>query len=156
MDPYWIIKWVHVLGGTVLFGAGLGIAFFLYAAHRGGDVATIAGVSKLVVRADWTFTLTAGIFQPITGVALIYLAGYHPLEGWLLAVYALYLLALACWIPVVGLQLRVRRMAVDALAANAPLPPDYFLAMRKWFWLGWPAFTALLIIYWLMLTKGAV
>ncbi|MFC3675524.1 DUF2269 family protein [Ferrovibrio xuzhouensis] len=153
-DLYLVVQWLHVLSATVLFGTGIGIAFFLWAAHLGGDVATIAGVSRLVVRADWIFTATAGIVQPLSGALLIRLGGWDPHEDWLLLTYAIYGLAFLCWAPVVWLQLRIRDMATAALRDGTALPPLYYTYIRRWFLLGWPAFIGLLLVFWLMLAKA--
>ena len=68
MTTYYLLKWLHVLGSTVLLGTGAGIAFFMLAAHRTGDARTIAAVAPIVVLADYVFTATAVAFPPITGV----------------------------------------------------------------------------------------
>ncbi len=59
----------HVIGATVLFGTGAGIAFFMVAAHRTRDPKLIAHVAGTVVVADTLFTATAVILQPVTGVS---------------------------------------------------------------------------------------
>lgn len=154
MDFYFLVKWAHILSSTVLFGTGLGTALHMLLAHRSGNVQAIAVVTANVVRADTWCTLPSGIVQPVTGFLLIKLGGYDPLAPWLLAVYAGYLLALVCWLIVVVLQLRMRDLAQAAAEGGAlVLPADYHRAMRIWFWLGWPAFFALLGIFWLMVHK---
>ena len=42
MTTYYLLKFLHVIGATVLLGTGAGIAFFMLMAHRTGDAATIA------------------------------------------------------------------------------------------------------------------
>ena len=153
MDPYLLLKWVHILSSTVLFGFGAGTAYYFWSAHLTREPATIAKVGKMVVRADWIFTGSSGILQPVSGVLLASVAGYGLGESWLIVSYGLYALAFACWAPVVGLQIRATRLAAEAARSAAPLPAAYFSAMRLWFWLGWPAFTALLAVYWLMVAK---
>lgn len=153
IDPYQTLEWIHILSSTVLFGTGIGTAFQMWMAHVRGDSGTIAVVAGNVVLADWSFTLPAGIVQPVTGFAMVFLAGFDPLESWLVVTYALYLLALACWLPVVVLQMRARDLAVDAAQRGTPLPVAYHRIMRQWFALGWPAFIALIVVYWLMVTK---
>lgn len=153
MNAYVVLKLVHVLSATLLFGTGLGTAFFMWFTHRGGDVASIATAARLTVRADWLFTTPAVIVQPLTGIALMRLIGY-PLDApWLVAAMALYVLAGACWLPVVVLQLRVRDLAAAALRERTPLPAAYHRCMRRWFALGWPAFLAMLATFWLMVAK---
>ena len=77
---YLILKYLHVIGAAVLLGTGAGIAFFMLMAHMRGDPRVIAGVSCIVVLADFVFTATAVVAQPITGVWLAHLTGYSLLE----------------------------------------------------------------------------
>lgn len=150
---YLALKLVHILSGAVLFGTGAGIAFFMLRAHATRDPATVAAVARIVVLADYVFTATAVVVQPITGLLLIHVQGYSLTEPWLVAAYGLYLLTGVCWLPVVWLQLRMKRLAVTAAAHGQPLPPQYDQCFRLWFILGWPAFAAVLGIYWLMIAK---
>lgn len=153
MDHLLLIKWLHILSSTVLFGTGLGTAFFLWSAHLTGNAPTIAGVARITVRADWLFTATSGVVQPFTGLALAHGYGHALSDRWLLWTYGLYGLALLCWLPVVKLQIEMRDLAAKAAAEGTPLPARYHRAARTWFTLGWPAFIALLAIFWLMLSK---
>ncbi|MDZ4313024.1 MAG: DUF2269 domain-containing protein [Cypionkella sp.] len=153
MDAYLTARWLHILSSTVLFGTGMGTAFQMVWAMRTGRVETIHSVASGVVIADWIFTTPAGIIQPLTGLWLIYLAGYSLIEPWLLATYALYIFAFLCWAPVVVLQLKIRDLAAEALAAGTPLPPQARKLYRIWFALGWPAFAALVGVFWLMVNK---
>lgn len=153
IDSYLWLKWLHILSSAVLFGTGLGTAFQMWFAHRRGDVRGIVLVARNVVLADWLFTLPAGVLQPLTGVALALQSGVDLGASWLVATYLLYVLALVCWVPVVVLQIRARDLAVQALATGGTLPPEYHNAMRRWFALGWPAFSALIAIYLLMIAR---
>jgi uncharacterized membrane protein len=153
MDHMLVIKWLHVLSATVLFGTGLGTAFFMWSAHLTSDAAIIAATAKTVVRADWLFTATSGIIQPVTGLMLVHGYDHDPLSPWLLWTYGLYVLALVCWLPVVRLQMRMRDLAAEAAAARIPLSDNYHRAAKLWFLLGWPAFIALLIVFYLMLAR---
>jgi uncharacterized membrane protein len=155
MDHYALLKLVHILSATLLFGTGLGSAFYLWRAHGNGDVAVIAGVSRQVVLADWLFTLPAVILQPLTGIWMAQIAGYAMSELWILLAFALYGLAGGCWLPVVWLQLRIRDMATAAHAGAAPLPARYYHYMRIWFVLGWPAFLAMVAAFAVMIYKPA-
>jgi uncharacterized membrane protein len=152
-DPYLLVKWLHILSSTVLFGTGIGTAFqMVWVMHR-GDPAQVQGVASGVVMADWLFTTPAGIVQPATGLWLVALAGYGWGEPWLMLTYGLYALALLCWAPVVHLQIRIRDLAARAVAEGTPLPPEALRAYRVWFALGWPAFAALVTVFWLMVSK---
>lgn len=153
MDAYFLAKYLHIVGSTVLFGTGIGTAFQMVWAMRTGKIETIHSVTSGVVIADWIFTMPAGIVQPLTGIWLVWLQGYSLAEPWLLAAYALYVVAFCAWVPVVGLQIRIRNLAAAALAAGHPLPAAARRAYHWWFALGWPAFAALTAIYWLMIAK---
>ncbi|WP_189410117.1 DUF2269 family protein [Neogemmobacter tilapiae] len=153
MDPYLTAKWLHILSSTVLFGTGMGTAFQMVWAMRTGRVETIHSVASGVVVADWIFTAPAGLIQPLTGLWLAHLAGWPLTAPWLLLTYALYLLALACWLPVVHLQIRIRNLAGEALTKGQPLPDQARRLYRIWFALGWPAFAALVGVFWLMVSK---
>ena len=155
MDGYLLVKTVHVLSSTVLFGTGLGIAFFFLRGLRSGDPAGAYFAARTTAVADMVFTLTAGIVQPLSGFALIQMARWDPSAPWLVWSYALYLLALACWLPVVWLQLRMRDMLGAKLRGEAIDERRLQRMFRWWFALGWPAFIGLLIVFWLMVAKPA-
>lgn len=153
MGLYLALKWLHVLSAAVLFGTGLGIALFMWLAYQSRDAAAMAVTARIVVIADFLFTLPAVVLQPLTGLWLVHETGYELLDLWLLLTIALYLLAGACWVPVVFIQIRARDLAVAARRSRAPLPPAFHRLMKRWFWLGWPAFLSVVAIYWLMLYK---
>lgn len=152
MDDYLLLKTVHVLSSTLLFGTGLGTAFHGWMANRSGSLAARRVVNRQVVLADWLFTTPAVIVQPVTGVWLAHIAGHRLTDSWLASAIALYLVVGACWLPVVWIQLRMRRIA-DAVPDGAPLPPEYVRLARAWFALGWPAFAGTILIFWLMIAK---
>jgi uncharacterized membrane protein len=153
---YLALKYVHVIGATVLLGTGAGIAFFMLAAHRTGNPTIVAGVARIVVIADLLFTATAVVIQPITGLALVYHVGYSIWDGWIALSILLYLVTGAFWLPVVWMQLRMRDLAAEAARANQPLPRAYHRLFRLWFAFGFPAFAAVLAIFWLMIVKPPV
>lgn len=154
MEFLWL-KWLHILSATLLFGTGLGTAFFKWSADRSGDVPAIAVVMRRVVLADWLFTATTVVIQPLTGLRLAQLAGYPLTSGWVAWSLGLYVLAGLCWLPVVWLQLRMRDMAIKAAADGSALPPRYHRYARIWFVLGIPAFTALMVVFYLMVFRPA-
>jgi uncharacterized membrane protein len=155
VDWYLLARTVHILSATVLFGTGLGIAYFFLMGLRGGDVAVAYFAARTTAVADMLFTLTAGVAQPLTGFWLIRIAGYDPWTPWLVWTYALYLLALVCWLPVVWLQLRMRDMLGKKLAGEPIDEARLRSYFRWWFALGWPAFVGLVIVFWLMVAKPA-
>lgn len=156
MTLYFFLKWLHVIGATVLLGTGAGIAFFMAMAHRTRDAKTIADVAAIVVLADYVFTLTAVVAQPVTGAMLAGVVGYKLTDGWIVASVALYLFTGAFWIPVVFMQRRMRDLARAAAGEGRPLPDEYFRLYRRWFAFGFPAFFAVLAIFWLMIARPAI
>ncbi len=150
---YLLLKYIHILSSTLLFGTGLGTAFHGYLAFRTKDSRIAASVGRSVVLADWLFTAPAVIVQPLTGVWMALLAGIPLTSGWLVSSIALYVLVGACWLPVVWLQIELRRMAKASLERGEALPPRYFRYLQIWFVLGWPAFLAVLAIFYLMVFK---
>lgn len=150
---YLLAKWLHVLSSTVLFGTGIGSAFYLLVAVLSRDVHFLAGVSRWVVRADWLFTATTALLQPATGFWLIHLAGIPMSTPWVRWSLVLYAVAIACWLPVVWLQMRLRDLASEALRKHAEPGPAFRRLFVIWVLLGIPALLAFLAIFWLMVAK---
>lgn len=155
MDGYLLLKTVHILSAAVLFGTGLGIAFFFLMGLRSADPAGAYVAARTTVIADMLFTLTAGVVQPLTGFAMIGMAGIDPATLWLTWAYALYAVALACWLPVVWLQIRMRDMLGAKARGEAIDEARLIWYFRIWFALGWPAFGGLVAVFWLMVAKPA-
>jgi uncharacterized membrane protein len=155
MTTYIALKFLHIIGAAVLLGTGAGIAFFMLMAHRTGDATIVAATARIVVIADYVFTATAVVAQPITGVLLAREAGYPLTEGWIVLSIILYLVTGAFWLPVVWMQAKMRDLAVEAVAVGAPLPEIYHRLFRLWFAFGFPAFAAVLAIFWLMIGRPA-
>lgn len=153
MTPEELLRLAHVIGATVLFGTGTGIAFFMVMARRTANPALIAHVSGTVVIADTIFTATAAIIQPITGYFLARVIGWPLSEGWIALSLCLYVFTGIFWLPVVWIQIKLRDIARDCVATDEALPPQWFRLYRIWFACGFPAFFAVLGIIWLMLTK---
>jgi uncharacterized membrane protein len=155
MSEYVVAKWIHILSSTVLFGTGIGSAYYMLVASLGRDPREVHAVVRHVVRADWLFTTPAVIVQPLTGLWLAHLAGFPWTQRWLWISVSLYLLAGACWLPVVFMQIRMREMAREALAQGAALPARYFAFLRAWIALGVVAFLSLVAVFYLMVAKPA-
>ncbi|HYD93839.1 MAG TPA: DUF2269 domain-containing protein [Noviherbaspirillum sp.] len=150
---YVTVKWLHIMSSTFLFGTGVGSAFYLLVTSLTRDVRAVAVVSRQVVLADWLFTTTTAVIQPLTGYWLIRLAGFPLTSRWLSWSIMLYVLAIACWLPVVWLQMRLRDVACDADRAQAPLPALYWRYFWIWVVLGIPAFFAFVTVFYLMVAK---
>jgi uncharacterized membrane protein len=151
-----MLKWLHVLSSVVLVGTGFGSAYFMFFANRSGDVRAQAVVSRLVVRADWWFTTPAAVLQPATGMMLVHLAGWPWSTPWLTTALVLFVLAGACWLPVVWLQIEMAAMALESARKESPLPARYARFARAWELLGYPAFAAMVAVFWLMVAKPAL
>lgn len=156
MELYPFVKLLHILSATILFGTGLGTAFYLWRAHRTGDAHVIAVVARNVVLADWIFTTPSVLLQPLTGLWLLSIMGYSLTTPWIVLSLALFILAGACWLPVVWLQIQMRNMARDAAMKKTPLGKTYQRCFTLWYSLGWPAFGAVLVIYYLMIFRPAL
>ncbi|GAB2504229.1 DUF2269 family protein [Lysobacter humi (ex Lee et al. 2017)] len=156
MNDYLLVKTLHILSATILFGTGIGTAFYLLVTTLGRDVRVVAAVTRWVVIADWLFTATTAVAQPLTGWWLAHRMGMPLMEvAWLRTSVVLYALAIACWLPVVGLQIRLRDLAAAAARDGTALPPAYWRVFRGWVLLGVPALFAFLAIFWLMVAKPA-
>ena len=153
---YQVWKWLHILSSTLLFGTGLGTAFFMFFTNRSRDVRAIAVVTRYVVIADWLFTATTVIFQPLSGLMMMHLSGIPLTARWIWISFALYFVAGACWLPVVWIQMKLRNLAREAVEAGAAtLPTQYWSLERVWVLLGIPAFVSLVIVFYLMVAKPA-
>lgn len=150
---YDLLLFLHVIGACVLLGTGAGIAFFMVISNRSQQPALIAHTAGIVVLADTIFTATAVVAQPITGVLLARVVGWPVFEGWILAALGLYVLTGAFWLPVVWIQVRLRRLAAEAARQGQGLPAQYHHLYRIWFACGFPAFAAVLGIVWLMIAR---
>jgi uncharacterized membrane protein len=150
---YLVLKWVHILSSTILFGAGVGSAFHLFASTLRRRVGGIASSSRNVVVADWLLTTPTAILQPVTGIWLVHKLGVPFSTPWVAWSLGLYTVAIACWVPVVVLQIRMEKVVRAAESARAPVPAAYDRMFHWWTGLGVAAFFAFLLIFWLMVTK---
>lgn len=153
MEWVHLLRWAHIIGACVLLGTGAGIAFFMVMAQRTRDARVIAHVAGTVVIADWLFTATAVVVQPITGGLRAMEIGWRLTESWILLSLGLYVLVGVFWLPVVWIQHQLRDMAREAAASGAELPERYHRLYRIWFIAGFPAFAAVLAIVWLMVAR---
>jgi uncharacterized membrane protein len=153
MSWYVLLQTLHILAATVLFGTGLGSAYYALRAWRSGELLVIASTFRHLVSADWLFIVSTALLLPVSGLALAYVAGWPLNQLWLLWSMGLFVLAGVCWLPVLWLQMRVRDMAVQAVATGTPLPVLARRYMRWWLAFSWPAFAALLGVFWLMVAK---
>ena len=152
MSLYLALKTIHILSSTLIFGTGLGSVYYLWSAHPARDLPALRLTTRAVVLADWLFTTPAIVIQPVTGAWLMLALGYRFDSAWFAWVVGLYLVAGACWIPVVVIQYRLRAFAACASSWDA-LPTGYRRLMRWWVALGVGAFAAVLGLFALMVLR---
>ena len=148
MSLYLWIKLIHILSATVLFGTGMGTAFFMLKAYLSHDDQAMKITTNTVVMADWIFTTPAVVIQLVTGLWLTSKLNIAYDSSWFVAVIALYALVGLCWIPVVWIQIRIRNLIAEGSGRDA-----YMGLMRVWAALGVPAFSAVIAIFFLMVSK---
>jgi uncharacterized membrane protein len=156
MDYDIALRWVHVIGACVLVGTGAGIAFFMLMAHRTRDPSIVAHTASVVVVADTIFTATAVVAQPVTGVLLARSMGWSLTEGWIVLSLILYVTIGLFWLPVVWIQIQLRKLSQAAHEMNGALPERYDQLFRIWLICGFPAFISVLLIVWLMLARPSI
>lgn len=153
MDLYTTIKTLHILSSAILFGTGIGIAFFMYRSLYTSNIQEKFYAARNTVLADYIFTFPAVVIQPVTGMVLIDMADYDWTEFWLLATFMIYGIAGLCWLPVVWIQIQLKKMCKDALDSGSELPDRYRKLFKVWFLLGWPAFIGLVFVFYLMVAR---
>jgi uncharacterized membrane protein len=153
MNDYLLVKLLHILSATFLFGTGIGSAWYLLLTSLGRDVRAVAAVARQVVIADWLFTATTAVIQPLSGWYMVQKLGLPWSTPWIHWSMILYGFAIACWLPVVVIQMRMRALAVEAAAQGAELPRAYMRCLLWWVVLGTLAFFAFIAIFYLMVFK---
>lgn len=146
---YYTIKMIHIISATILFGTGIGSAFFMFMTYRSDNMAAIAETSRIVVLADFVFTTPAVIIQLLTGLYLLDHLGVAWTSTWSLSVLGLYAFVGVCWLPVVWLQLWFRKRSPQLQSPDA----QYRLRMKVWTLLGSLAFPTVIVLYVFMVYK---
>ena len=152
MDSYLILKMLHILSAAVVAGTGAGIAFFMFMAYRSNNPEVIKVTARHVIFGDWIFTLPGVITLLITGPLLIQKLGYSFNSAWFYWVSSLFIFIGLCWIPVLRIQYKLYELAKTTSTQKA-VSPEFKKLMRLWTALGIAAFSAILIIFWLMTFK---
>ena len=144
---------MHIVSSVLLVGTGFGSAFYMFYVNKSKNLEAQVIVSRLVCRADWWFTTPTVILQPITGIAMATIAGWPLTTPWIIISLVLYVFAGVCWLPVVWIQLRMAKLAQLALQNKSGLPTAYWRLAKVWEWLGYPAFIAMVVVFYLMVNK---
>jgi len=143
------IKTIHIISSTLLFGTGLGSAFFMFMAYRSNDIEFMRKTNRLVVIVDFIFTTPAVIIQLASGLLLLSYLQIAWTTTWSLLVLSLYAAVGLFWIPVVFLQIALRDQANKLEKPNK----DYHAKMKLWITLGSFAFPTVLVLFGLMVFK---
>ena len=152
MDNYLLIKMIHILSSVIVAGTGIGIAFFMFMANRSSNLIALTITARHVVLADWIFTAPAVVVQFLSGLLLMIKLGYSFTSTWFLLVFSLFIFIGMCWVPVVGIQYKLKALAESSLDSGK-LDPKFTKMMRLWTVLGVPAFISIIVIFWLMIFK---
>ena len=153
MDIYLIVKTLHILSSTILFGTGIGIAFFMLRSYFTNDIHEKLYAARNTVLADYIFTFPAVIVQPVTGAWLVWQGGHDWMDLWLVVTYMIYMIAGLCWLPVVWIQIQLKQMLIQSVESGEELPLRYNKLFKIWFLMGWPAFIGLVVVFFLMVMK---
>ena len=148
MALYSGIKLLHIVSATILFGTGLGTAFFMLRAYLSGDRKVMTATADTVVLADWLFTTPAVVAQLLTGLWLTKQLGIPWTSVWFVVVISLFVFVGACWLPVVWIQIRLR----NRLSRGGGIDECRSL-MRLWIAFGVAAFSAVLVLLSLMVYR---
>lgn len=156
IDAHTFWKLVHLLSGSVLFGTGIGIAFFAWFGYKRamliGEIDGLRAVLRLTVIGDTFFTAPAVVVQLVSGIMLVNLNQWSLLSPWSLAALGLYGAVGLFWLPVVVIQILMSREANRAPSV-AELKANFHRRYLTWFMLGIPAFLTVIVLFYLMIAK---
>ena len=151
MNTYLTLKLIHIMSAAILFGTGMGTAFFMLRAYLSGNTEALRVTTRDVVLADWLFTTPAVVIQLITGFWLMNILNISYSSLWFVLVISLFILVGLCWLPVVGIQIRI-----TAMMNRGASPKDIQHLFKAWVALGIPAFLSMIVLFWLMVSKYGV
>lgn len=145
---YQTLKLIHIISATIMFGTGLGSAFYLFYTYKFSKFSTVKEILNIVIIADYIFTTPSVILQLATG---LWLSHYMKLisTNWFLIALLFSLLVYALWIRAVFLQLKMKKTLENAKEYNV----QFHQQMKGWFFLGIPAFFGSLFLFYLMVFK---
>jgi uncharacterized membrane protein len=156
IDAYTLWKTAHVVSAAILFGTGLGIAFFAWFGYQRalqiGEIDGLRSVLRLTVMADICFTAPAVLFQVVSGLILMNMNSWPLTSSWSIAVFGLFALVGLLWLPVIAIQVSMSREAHRA-ASIAGLSARFHRRFIWWFVLGVPAFLIVVVLFFLMVAK---
>jgi uncharacterized membrane protein len=148
MSAYLSIKLVHIVSATILFGTGIGTAFFMLKTYLSGNREAMTVTTRNAVLADWIFTTPAVVVQLATGLWLTQSIGISFGSLWFVLVAGIFVFVGACWVPVVWIQIQIGQIVSDG-GDRA----DYRGLMLIWIALGILAFSGVLLLFFLMVSR---
>ncbi len=153
---YLVLSFLHALGAALLLGGGLAVLAFGVLAHRTRSTATVAAVARMISKVNMALLFGGLAIQPVTGLLLIRTSDFELTEGWVVMAVMLYILAASFAFPGVAAQLRIRRIAGEAEAADRLLPGAYRRFFVLWVGLSAPAMAPLAAVFWLLLARPSI
>jgi uncharacterized membrane protein len=132
-DLIFALKFVHVLAAATMFGAWLCLAIVMLRGHRSGNPSVVAVTTQFVVDVEKMVMAPAIAAQPISGFSLAWAIGLSPLsEFWIVVSLGLFVVAVACWIGALRVEIRVRRLSRQSALDAVALPHDYRRMFHAW------------------------
>nr|WP_255775339.1 DUF2269 domain-containing protein [Microbulbifer sediminum] len=152
-----MFKALHVLSAIIVFGTGIGIAWYAMRGWRTGDTHIMRWISAETVAADWIFTTAAILLLLGSASGMLYsnpaLLGFT----WLRLSAILTLLVFCLWVPVVYIQYGIRRRLRNRSGhAGQEGDPGIRRLVHYWYLLGALALPLMIAIVFLMVTKPAL
>jgi len=152
IDVIFAIKFVHVLAAAVMLGTWLGLAAFMWLAHRSKNTSVVALISQFVVTVEKTVMIPAILLQPLSGFPLAYAIGLQPFgELWILISLAFFAAIVVCWVLAMRAEIRIRDLARAAALESEPLPKSYRQKFRTWRLLAVPLLIGMICLFALMI-----
>jgi uncharacterized membrane protein len=152
IDVIFAIKFVHVLAAAAMFGTWLGLAAFMWLAHRSKNTSVVALISQFVVTVEKTVMTPAVLLQPLAGFPLAYAIGLQPFsELWILISLVFYAVIVVCWILAMRAEISIRDLAREAALESKPLPKSYRQKFRTWRLVAVPLLLGMMCLFALMI-----
>lgn len=150
---YLPLKLAHVLGGAILFGAGIAVVFFMAMALRSADSRLVDRIVRSAGIADLAFIAPMMFLQPITGTLLLYASGHSVAEIWLRVSIGIYVAMGACWLSLIWIYDRMHALSQAAAESGEPPSPAFRRMCRLWFWANGALLTGAGLLFALMIVK---
>lgn len=149
-----VYLFLHVLGAILFIGNIIATAFWKTTSDSTGDPRTIHRTSRLILLADYSFTLTGISMLLIFGHLLMHEAGYDLFEwSWLSASYLLFVVSGIIWVAIL---LPIQRKMVQSSKIgleSGRIPESYYRYSKLWSVFGIVSILLPLVTLFLMVVK---